>query len=61
MTKDDKVLISPLNEVGVVKSVVVDCVAGWQGFAGDHVTIGMVGPDINSLTPESYLNETTSA
>ena len=60
VTKDDKVLISPLNEVGVVKSVVVDCVAGWQGFAGDHVTIGMVGPDINSLTPGMVLSDPAS-
>ena len=60
VTKDDKVLISPLNEVGVVKSVVVDCVAGWQGFAGDHVTIGLVGPDINSLTPGMVLSDPAS-
>jgi len=57
VTKDDKVLISPLNEVGVVKSVVVDCVPGWQGFAGDHVTIGMVGPDITSLAPGMVLSD----
>ena len=57
VTKDDKVLISPLNEVGVVKSVVVDCVPGWQGFAGDHVTIGMVGPDQTSLAPGMVLSD----
>ena len=42
--KDDKVLVSPLNEVGVVKSV--DSVTG---FAGDHVTLTLTGPDQASV------------
>ena len=43
--KDDKVLICPLNEVGTVKSV--DC---GTGFAGDHVTLTLAGPDQANVT-----------
>jgi len=43
--KDDKVFICPLNEVGTVKSV--DC---GTGFAGDHVTLTLAGPDQASVT-----------
>jgi len=57
VTKDDKVLISPLNEVCIVKNVLVDQVAGWAGFAGDHVTMGLVGPDITSLTAGMVLSD----
>ena len=43
--KDDKVLICPLNEIATVKSV--DCVTG---FAGDHVTLTLAGPDQANVT-----------
>jgi len=57
VTKDDKVLISPLNEVCSVKNVLVDQVPGWTGFAGDHVTMGLVGPDMSSLTAGMVLSD----
>jgi len=47
--KDDKVLISPLNEVCTVKSVLVEQVDSLTGFAGDHVVLTLVGPDQASV------------
>jgi len=47
--KDDKVLISPLNEICTVKSVVVEQVDSLTGFAGDHVVLTLVGPDQASV------------
>ena len=38
--KDDKVLVSPLNEIGTVKSV-----DGEHGFAGDHVILTLTGSE----------------
>ena len=43
--KDDKVLITPLNEVAVVKSVDM-----MTGFAGDQVVLTLTGPDQSSVT-----------
>jgi len=43
--KDDKVLISPLNEVATVKSV-----DNITGFAGDHVVLTLTGPDQSSVS-----------
>jgi len=60
VTMGDKVLVSPLNEVAVVKSVVVDQVAGWTGFAGDHVTVGLVGPDMAAITAGMVLSDPAS-
>lgn len=60
VTTGDKVLVSPLNEVAVVKSVVVDQVAGWTGFAGDHVTVGLVGPDMAAITAGMVLSDPAS-
>jgi len=47
--KDDRVLISPLNEVCTVKSVLVEQMDGLTGFAGDHVVLTLVGPDQASV------------
>eukprot|EP00092_Neocalanus_flemingeri_P029016 GFUD01031501.1.p1 GENE.GFUD01031501.1~~GFUD01031501.1.p1 ORF type:complete len:732 (+),score=222.72 GFUD01031501.1:75-2270(+) len=47
--KDDRVLISPLNEVCTVKSVLVEQVDSLTGFAGDHVVLTLVGPDQASV------------
>lgn len=55
VTNNDRVLISPLNEICTVKSVLVDQVAGWTGFAGDHVTLTLVGPDQVPLTEPPLL------
>merc|ERR1711890_87369 len=46
MGKDDKVLVSPLNEVCSVKSV-----------TGDQVTMGLVGPDMNSIVTGMVLSD----
>jgi len=48
--KDDRVLISPLNEICTVKSVLVEQMDSLTGFAGDHVVLTLVGPDQASVT-----------
>ena len=49
--KDDKVLIMPLTEVATVKSVMASESSSQQcAFAGDHVSLGLVGPDQNNLS-----------
>ncbi len=53
--KDDKVLLCPLNEVGTVKSV--DC---GTGFAGDHVTLTLAGPDQANVTGGMVICDPTS-
>jgi len=47
--KDDRVLISPLNEICTVKSVLVEQMDSLTGFAGDHVVLTLVGPDQASV------------
>lgn len=53
--KDDKVLLCPLNEIGTVKSV--DC---GTGFAGDHVTLALAGPDQANVTGGMVICDPTS-
>jgi len=53
--KDDKVLVCPLNEIGSVKSVLVEQVDSGTGFAGDHVVLTLVGPDQTCVTPGMVL------
>lgn len=60
LTMGDKVLISPLNEICTVKSVLVDQVAGWTGFAGDHATVGLVGPDMAGVVAGMVLSDPAS-
>lgn len=49
--KDDKVLLMPLAETAVVKSVLVeDAASTGSAFAGDHVSLVLSGPEQTSVS-----------
>jgi len=47
--KDDRVLCLPLNQICSVKAVLVEQIHGQTGYAGDHVTLILSGPEQSSL------------
>jgi len=53
--KEDKLLCSPINEVCVAKTVLVEGLDGQIGYAGDHVTLCLSGPDQSLLASGQVL------
>lgn len=47
--KEDRILCSPLNQICNVKAVLVEQLDGQSGYAGDHVTLILTGPEQSSL------------
>jgi elongation factor 1 alpha-like protein len=57
--KEDRLLCTPINEVCVVKSVLVEQMDGHMGYAGDHVTLNLTGPDQAVLAAGQVLCDPT--
>jgi len=53
--KEDRLLCTPINEVCVVKNVLIEQMDGQVGFAGDHVTLNLSGPDQSVLAAGQVL------
>ena len=48
--KDDKVLLSPSNELATVRGILIDDLPVPSAFAGDHVSLILTGPDQNAIS-----------
>jgi len=53
--KEDRLLATPTNDICQVKSVLVEQMDGQIGYAGDHVTLNLNGPDQMLLFPGQVL------
>jgi len=49
VVREDRVLCSPLNEICYVKGVLVEQLDGQTGYAGDHITLTVSGPEQSSF------------